>query len=66
LAIYNVWIGEREPKVEHGTSAAHPGFEEFLGAGRLEQEGSFGTILGETEGKVKVLGYKEQELINVE
>jgi hypothetical protein len=67
LAIFNVFIGEREPKVEQGTSASHPGFLEFgAGAGRLEQEGSFGTVLGETEGKVKVLGYKEAELINVE
>jgi hypothetical protein len=63
----NVFIGSRTPKPERGTSASHPGFLEFgAGAGRLEQEGSFGTVLGETEGKVKVLGYKEAELISVE
>jgi hypothetical protein len=65
----NVWIGERKPKVEQGTSAAHPGFLEFgldTAAGRLEQEGSGGSVLAETEGKIKTLGYKERELINVE
>jgi hypothetical protein len=63
----NLFIGEQKPKVEHGTSAAHPGFLEFgQAAGRLEQEGSGGLILGETEGKLKVLGYKEQELISAE
>jgi hypothetical protein len=63
----NVFIGAQTPAVEHGTSAAHPGFLEFgIGAGKLEQEGSAGTIQAETQGKVKVLGYKEQELIEVE
>jgi hypothetical protein len=63
----NVFIGVQTPKPENGTSAAHPGFLEFgPAAGRLEQEFSQGTVLGETEGKVKVLGYKEQELISVE
>jgi len=63
----NVFIGKQTPKPETGTSAGHPGFLEFgAAAGRLEQEGSGGTILGETEGKIKVLGYKEAELINVE
>jgi hypothetical protein len=63
----NVFIGVQTPKVERGTSAAHPGFLEFgPKAGLLEQEGSFDTVQAETEGKVKVLGYKEAELINVE
>jgi hypothetical protein len=55
------------PKSETGTSANHPGFAEFgPTAGKLEQEGSIETIQGETEGKVKALGYKEAELINTE
>lgn len=55
------------PKTETGTSAGHPGFLEFgAAAGKLEQEGSVETIQGETEGKVKTLGYKEAELINTE
>jgi hypothetical protein len=63
----NVFIGTSTPKPEHGTSSGHPGFLEFgPAAGKLEQEGSNGTIQGETTGKVKVLGYKEQELIDVE
>jgi hypothetical protein len=63
----NVFIGSPTPKVEPGASAGHPGFLEFgPAAGRLEQEGSAGTIQAETVGKVKVLGYKEQELISVE
>jgi hypothetical protein len=63
----NVFIGTQTPKPETGTSAAHPGFLEFgAAAGLLEQEGSAGTILLETQGKIKVLGYKEQELISVE
>jgi hypothetical protein len=63
----NIFIGSTTPKPENGTSAAHPGFLEFgPGAGKFEQEGSAGTITAETEGKMKVLGYKEAELINVE
>jgi hypothetical protein len=62
----NVFIGTSKPKVETGTSAGHPGFLEFgPTAGTLEQEGSAGTIQGETIGKVKALGYKEAEVINV-
>ena len=63
----NVFIGSPTPKVEQGTSGLHPGFLEFgPAAGKLEQEGSQGTIQAETVGKLKTLGYKEQELISVE
>jgi hypothetical protein len=63
----NVFRGEQTPKVEPGTSASHPGFLEFgPAAGLLEQEGSQGSVQAETEGKMKVLGYKEAELISVE
>jgi hypothetical protein len=58
--------GEDEPKVEQGTSATTPGFLFFEAeSGKLEQEGSNNTILAETSGKLKVLGYEKQELINV-
>jgi hypothetical protein len=63
----NIFTGSPTPKPENGTSAGHPGFLEFgRGAGFMEQEGSGGTILAEPFGKVKTLGYKEQELISVE
>jgi hypothetical protein len=62
----NVFIGEQKPKIEHGTSATTPGFEVFnAAAGELEQEGSGGTIKGQTLGTIKAFGYEKQELINV-
>jgi hypothetical protein len=67
LFFYVFCCGELKPKVQHGTSATTPGFEEFNStAGKLEGEGSGGSIFAETEGKIKVLGYERQELINVE
>jgi hypothetical protein len=53
-----------------GTSALHPGFAEFdpptertAGSGHLEAEGSEGSVLGVTEGSVKILGLEHQEHI---
>ncbi len=61
------FIGENNPKAEHGTSALHPGFDEFgPGTGELELEGSGGTVKGGTIGQLHDLGSKSQELINVE
>jgi hypothetical protein len=60
------FVGATAPSARHGTSALHPGFVEYdAGAGTLEKEGSKGGALGKLEGEVKVLGYDEQELINV-
>jgi hypothetical protein len=60
------FVGATAPSARHGTSALHPGLVEYdAGAGTLEQEGSKGGALGKLEGEVKVLGYDEQELINV-
>jgi hypothetical protein len=54
-----------KPKVLHGTSATHPGFEEFEpGSGELEVEGSGGSVTVQLEGEDKQLGFSEQELIN--
>jgi hypothetical protein len=60
------FVGEDKPKFETGTSAGHPGFLFFeTASGQLEQEGSNKSILAESAGKLKVLGYKEAELITV-
>jgi hypothetical protein len=60
------FAGAPAPTAKHGTSSLHPGFVEYdAGAGTLEKEGSKGTVLDKLEGEVKVLGYDEQELINV-
>jgi hypothetical protein len=60
------FVGADQPSFRHGTSALHPGFLEYdAGAGSLENEGSKGSVLGKLEGELKVLGYDEQELINV-
>jgi hypothetical protein len=59
------FIGSLKPKVLHGTSALHPGYEEFEPAsGELEVEGSGGTITVALEGVDKQQGFVEQELIN--
>ena len=61
-----VSVGSNKPKIIHGTSAGHPGTLEFdAGSGELEVEGSGGTVLGKTEGKLRGVGTLEQELINV-
>jgi hypothetical protein len=59
------FVGSLKPKVLHGTSATHPGFEEFEpGSGELEVEGSGGSVTVQLEGEDKQLGFSEQELIN--
>jgi len=64
-----VSVGANKPEVKHGTSCAHPGFLEFdAGSGELEAEGSSGTVLGKTEGKLKGCALSstgEPELLNV-
>jgi len=56
--------------LKKGTGALNPGFAEFdvgtPGAGKLEAEGSSGAVLGTTEGKVKILGFTNQEHIYAE
>jgi hypothetical protein len=60
------FVGAVAPSAKHGTSSLHPGSVEYdAGAGSLEKEASKGGVLGKLEGEVKVLGYNEQELINV-
>jgi hypothetical protein len=60
------FVGGNHPVFHTGTSALHPGFLEFdPGAGALEREGSKGGVLAKIEGEVKILGYDEEELINV-
>ncbi len=49
-----------------GSGAKSPGFLEYdAGSGTLEQEGSGGSVLAKTEGELKILGFEEQELIQV-
>jgi hypothetical protein len=49
---------------DKGTTAGHPGFLSFgAGSGELEEEEAAGT--SKTSGALKVLGYDEQELIQV-
>jgi hypothetical protein len=60
-----VFYGSSTPKNVNGTSAAHPSKAEFgPGSGELEALG--GAVKGTTTGKVKFLGYEEQELITAE
>jgi hypothetical protein len=59
------FLGGDEPSLHKGTSALHPGVLECdAGSGTLEVEGSGGTVLGQTEGVLKVLGFAAQQLIN--
>ena len=59
------FAGTIQPINKNGTSALHPAFLEFgAGSGALEQEGE-PAVKGTIEGESKVLGYEEQELINV-
>jgi phosphodiesterase/alkaline phosphatase D-like protein len=60
------FVGAVQPSFHHGTSALHPAFLEFAaGSGVLEKEGSKGGVQAKIEGEVRMLGYDEQELINV-
>ncbi len=66
LSTVEAYIGSLVPSVLAGTSALHPGFDEFgEKASTLLVEGSPapGTSVS-VEGQVKVLGYKAQELLN--
>jgi len=51
--------------VKKGTEAAHPGFSEFDTTTKLEGESSKEAVLGAMSGKLKMLGYEGQELIQV-
>ncbi|HEV2923904.1 MAG TPA: hypothetical protein VGW98_07710 [Solirubrobacteraceae bacterium] len=65
LAGSTSFVGSLKPRVVHGSSALHPGFEEFdPGSGELEVEGSKGAVTSKGEGEDKMLGFTEQELIN--
>ena len=63
-------VGEQEYSplapagLQKGSSALHPGYFAFdAGSGSLEEEGSSGSVLAQTEGVLKLLGYAEQELV---
>lgn len=56
--------GVLHPSLGSGTSAEHPAYEEYsLESGLLSEVG--GTNKAELLGKIKVIGYKEAELIGV-
>jgi len=59
------FVGSNDPSVHKGTSAAHPGFVEYdRGHGPETCEGG-NCLFPNTEGELKILGYEEQEVINV-
>jgi hypothetical protein len=61
-AVNTVFEGENFPQLINGVSTAKPGYTEFGGgSGGLESEGFGGS---ETLGKVKIMGYEEQEVLS--
>ena len=60
------FAGGNQSSFRPGTSPLHPSFLEFRsGSEALEGEGSKGTVMTQTEGSVKTLGFDEQELVTV-